>query len=377
MDKIVYSNLFYFYNLNAIGGIETWYYNIARMYGQYDLTLVYREADPGQLARLSKYMRCIKWDRQKRFACRRLFINFNYDILPYVECDDIYFFVHGDYEDMIQRKQISKNVVGEWSKKILPRVTKVVAVSECTQQSFYRLTGILPDVCYNPLYKEKPKPFVRLCSAQRMTLEKGGRRIVKLIQALEKYCDDNDASYEYTIYTNQSFNVPGLKNPHRVVVKSPTLELSRIVNNYDYFIALSDNEGYCYSVVEALARGVPCVVTPCPVFEELGLNSKNSLQLEFDCSNVDEVVSKLYDKHPKFKYEAPLSSFEDLLVHDPISYVHEERCEKDSGMVRVKCVRPYKDRELHKVMQPTDEPFEVVPERAARLKRLGVVVVVE
>ena len=40
------TNLFYFKQLNVIGGIETFFYNLVRKYGKdYDITILYREAD--------------------------------------------------------------------------------------------------------------------------------------------------------------------------------------------------------------------------------------------------------------------------------------------------------------------------------------------
>ena len=51
------TNLFYFKQLNVIGGIETFFYNLVRKYGKdYDITILYREADREQVRRLAKYV---------------------------------------------------------------------------------------------------------------------------------------------------------------------------------------------------------------------------------------------------------------------------------------------------------------------------------
>jgi len=34
-----YSNLFFFYHINELGGIESWYYYIAKKYSKYDIIL--------------------------------------------------------------------------------------------------------------------------------------------------------------------------------------------------------------------------------------------------------------------------------------------------------------------------------------------------
>lgn len=375
MENKVYANLFYFRNLNSIGGIETWYYNISRLYGEYDLTLVYRQADRKQLKRLSKYMRCIKWNGVDTFKCKRLFINFGDDLMEYVKYDEVYFFIHGDYEDMVNRGQLDKTTIEKWWNKVSSKV-KPVGVSKAVCQAFYNLVGVMPELCYNPLYEQENKPFIRLCSAQRMTSEKGGDRIIKLIKALEKYCEENDSSYEFTIYTNQEFTLPKLTDPHRIVIKEPTFELNRIINNYDYFVALSDNEGYCYSVVEALIKGVPAVITPCPVFAEIGLNSRNSVKVEFDCSNLEKVVKSLYTKKFKFNYTPPKSSIEDYLYPEPTTYEEDNRDEYVNGVVLVKCIKPYKDLRLERIVRPDDLPFEVSEARANQLLKMGVVEVI-
>ena len=69
-----FTNIYYFYYLSDIGGTETFLYELAKKYHDYDLTIVYRQADPKQLARLQQYVRCVKYTGQK-FKCKRAFFN--------------------------------------------------------------------------------------------------------------------------------------------------------------------------------------------------------------------------------------------------------------------------------------------------------------
>lgn len=88
-------------------------------------------------------------------------------------------------------------------------------------------------------------------------------------------------------------------------VLSPKLDIQNEIVKADFLIQLSDNEGYCYSVIEALTNGIPVIVTPVPVFKELKINEKNSIILNFDCSNLDEVIDKIQTKKFDFTYKAP------------------------------------------------------------------------
>jgi glycosyltransferase involved in cell wall biosynthesis len=85
-------------------------------------------------------------------------------------------------------------------------------------------------------------------------------------------------------------------------LKNTKLNIIDDIAQADFLIQLSDNEGYCYSIVEALNLGIPVVVTPIPVFKEIGLDDTNSITLDFDCSNVAQVAEQIATKEFHFKY---------------------------------------------------------------------------
>ena len=308
------TNMFYFSSLNAIGGVESWLNYIAELYGKYDLTVVYKHADERQLKRLRAKVRCIRWDGNETFKAKRLFVNYNPDIINFADADEIIYMVHSDYVAMMQLFAFTQDYVNGITGN--PKITKYLSVSEVVQKSFYEASGVLSEVCYNPISLSKPQKLVRLISAQRMSIEKGEKRIVKLIKALDTYCANNGTVYQWDIYTNGSVS----SNSPNVVIRQPMLDVNRIYGSYDYLVALSDNEAYCYSVVEALMRGTPCVVTPCPVFKEIGLNRENSIELDFSCKNVNEVAEEIFSKKLSFKYKPPVSNFEKYLVQKPSLY---------------------------------------------------------
>ena len=358
--------------INSIGGVESWLYYISRLVKDYDITVLYKSGDTKQIKRLSKNIRCIKWDGFETFKCKKLFVNYNPEILGKVSADETYFFIHSDYKSLTAKGQLPKayprNIAGD------KRIDHFVAVSKLAAQSFFEITGVMPEICYNPIVLDEPKKMIRLCSAQRMTSEKGGERIKKLISALDKYCYNNDCEFRYDIYTTD----PKLNISNSVYYYPPTLDVNRLFGYYDYFVALSDNEGYCYSVVEALCRGTPCVVTPCPVFDELGLNETNSIRLNFDCSNIDEVIDKMFNKKfKKFKYTPPATTFETLIAKDPTTYTVEEKERSQVEYLKVKPIRKFYDIVTGQLHNVGDAPFEADISRAQYLSGKGLVVIID
>ena len=120
-----------------------------------------------------------------------------------------------------------------------------------------------------------------------------------------------------------------------IVYVSPRLNAADYMQRADWFVQLSNNEAYCYSVVEALMSGTPVIVTPCPVFKELGLNSKNSITIDFDVSTVPIEKIKKGLKVPK--YEPPADAWGELLGPGPCTYEPP----KDTGEVLCQCIKAY------------------------------------
>lgn len=354
----MYKNVFYYSTISQIGGIETWYYNISKAYKDYDITILYRTGNERQLARLRKSVRCIKWDGQTPIQCRRLFVNFDTLIVPFATYEELIFMCHGDYRGLVATGHTNASNL-KWIAND-SRFTKYLACSETARDSFYEITGVKPEVCYNPVVMDGPKKSLRLAIAQRMTNEKGRSRIQKLIKELDRYCRINDTDYVLEMFTNDPHPIEG----EHVVRRNPNPVVNRFFKDYDYILSLTDAEGYCYTVVESLCRGTPVVVTPVPVFEELGCTEKNSIVLNFDCSNVSEVVEKMFTKKFRFKYTPKQSTLSEYLERGENSYIH--------SLVTVKCINVYRDMQLDRTIRVGDI-LTVDKERADYLERLNLV----
>ena len=184
-----------------------------------------------------------------------------------------------------------------------PKITKYVGVSQYVCDAFTNLTGVPSEVMYNPVEvsgKYEKKKGLHLISATRLTSEKGGWRIDKLSEMLDK------AGVEYTwdIYTNRNCHFTS-KNIHR---KLPKLDLSKEIGESSYLVQLSNAEAFCYSVVESLLLNTPVIITDLPVYKELGITDKHAIKVDMDLKQVD--IDKIVNGKFKFDYTPPKSDWD-------------------------------------------------------------------
>ena len=345
------TNLFYFKQLNVIGGIETFFWNLARKYGKdYDITILYREGDPEQVKRLAQYVRVKKYREGDRVRCKRAFCAFNTDILDFIDAEEYVQMLHGDYRDLGVLPQ--KHDKLEW----------YVACSEVVRDAYADVTGKVAEVSYNPFVYVKPRKMLRLVSATRLTPDKGWNRMVTLAEKLE----EADIPYTWEIFTDSPKHT-GMKN---VIFREPRLDIINHIADADYFVQLSNAEGYCYSVVEALSVGTPVIVTDFKVAQEIGVqNGKNGWILPMDMHEIP--VKDIYKGLKKFTYKAPEDRWGELLLKVPPDY--EEQMKRPA---KVRCRRIFIDLERDKKAE-AGEIWECSTGRAEMLADLGVVEIIE
>ena len=301
-----YTNIYYFKVINSIGGIETFFYQLAQKYKDKDLTIFYETCDQAQLKRLQKYVRCIKYTGQK-IKCKRAFFNFNINIIDNVEAEEYILVLHGDYKDMIKKGQLTIEQCPNHHK-----INRIIGVSQQACEGYKNISHKECELCYNPYIKENTKPILKLISTTRLTKEKGFDRMKRLSKRLE----EKQIPYLWLIFTDSNKVIYS----DNVIMKEPTLNIIPYLQSADYLVQLSDNEGYCYSVVEALSHNIPVIVTPCPVFKEIGLNKNNSITMDFDCSNIDEVIDKMINDTFNFTYTPKEDNWDELLGNNKSFY---------------------------------------------------------
>lgn len=350
MSEYRTANAYYFRVISKIGGIESHLFYIAQKYGQYDITVFYKEADPLQLMRLRRYVKCVEVKPDDRVICENLFCCFNREILDQCEAKNKYLVLHGDYAELTKFNERQM----EWL-PIDKRIDKYLGVSQTVCDSWEKLTGIHAEFIGEPVMIGKPKKVMRLISATRLTSEKGWERMKRLATGMAS----QGISFLWFVFSDtvKKEDVPG------VVFLPSRLDISEILPGFDALVQLSDSEGFCLSAAEALLCGVPVIVTDCPVFKELGLNDTNSVRLPFDMEDIpyDKIVG-LMKKKPKWK--APDDKWDEYLSHEPSGYEDDHSLVMATGeWVRMKLT----DVELKHVPQ-AGEIWGVTPERLKKIR---------
>ena len=339
-------NVFYYRNINVIGGLESFFYYLSRLYK--NMVVYYETGDPIQVQRLAEKIEVRQWHGEK-VKCKRFFGNYGLDnILPYLEAEEKYFVIHCDYK---RNKTI---------KTLTYPGFKYIAVSKLAQESFEEETGEKAEIIYNPVVLEKSnvkkKPGLHLLSATRLSSEKGGWRIDKLIELLDK----SGVKYTWDIYTNKPKKI-NFDSPN-VHLHEPKLDLSKEMAEATWVVQLSDHEAFGLTPCESLILGTPVIVTDIPAFHEIGCNENNSIFLDLNMTNVD--IDKIKKGLPKFEYTPPKSNWK--------KYLSGDRDYDPNSLIEVEIKRTYTDVVLKRKLK-RDAIEKMTRVRASYLEAKGLV----
>ena len=299
-------NVFYVSNFNTIGGVETYIFELARKYNDYDITVIYNTGSLEQIQRLKKYVRVIRYQGQK-IKCDKAFFNYETDIIDNVEAKEYIQLIHAMFKTQ-----------GNLTAKTNPKITKYLGVSEGACKEWNELTGNNITLCRNPLQitEEEKKPTLYLISATRLTAEKGKDRMIRLAEELDKA----NINYVWLVFTNDIDKIPN----DNVVYMRPRLNIRPFIASIKgkgFGVQLSDSEGDCYFTRECEALGVPLIVTPIPSFAEQGLvEGKNCYYMPFDM--IDLKIDRLL-KIPTYEPYINQDGWLDMLVKSKSTYKEE------------------------------------------------------
>lgn len=333
-------NVFYFKDINSIGGVESFFYYLAKTYN--NMVVYYKTGNEQQIARLSKLIEVHKYNGET-IKCKRFFCCYNPDIINNIEAEEYIHLVHCDY------KQVNFNPI------LNDKFTKYIGVSKLACDSFAELTGIPCELIYNPVNIEIPKiekyndNKLHLISATRLTKEKGLKRMQKLAKLLEK----NNIDYEWVIYTNRKREPVG----NNVIYKDSKLDIIEDIAKADFLVQLSDCEAFCYSVIESLMVGTPVIATDLPVLKEIGvINGVNGVICDFSMNGIDlDLIKK---KSLKFDYKPPKSNWNKYLDNNS-NYNPNEK-------IKVRTKKRYRDVFLG--VLDRNKIYEMTRERASYLE---------
>lgn len=276
MKIAIYFSYFY-----KIGGIESAiYYFCKRYYKKYDITIYYREnkEDDYQIQRLSKLVKCVKYDKQNIITDLLLVTGWDLTYLNYIfehtKASKKVFWNHGNAE-YINRFAFAKPY------------DEIVTVSDNTRKAwlYYKVN---PKVLYTPVDIEKinnknKDSKIRLITTSRMSHEKGAERMIKLINAL----NEDKVNFEWDIYSDHNEKFTNLKN---VNLKEPSLNVLPAISEADCLVQLSDDETFGITPYEAMQLDTSVVVTEFRTFKEMKPVDGSYCILKFDCSNLNDAV---------------------------------------------------------------------------------------
>lgn len=298
-------NLFAISNFNICGGVESFAYYMAKLYGEsHDLAFLYNTADAAQIERLKKYARVIKYNGQD-IECETLILNYGFPFLDKIRAKKCIQVIHADY-----KRQGITPIISD-------RIDEYIAVSKVAAASWTELTGKPCRVFDNPLSIEEPRKVLRLISATRLTPEKGRDRMEKLAAIFQ----DAKIPFLWLVFTDA---INPFKNNPNFVIMRPRLDIIDYIANADYLVQLSDSEACCYSVIEALSLGTPVITTDLPTFKEQGVkNGANGYLLPLNMEGID--AEKIYNCIPQFEYKRKPCQWSKILAPGASTYKEELR----------------------------------------------------
>lgn len=298
-----------------INGIFTWIYSFCRRMTaayHYDIAVIHEGMKPDMIARLSTtaYVREVGVP----VKCHTLLMMKIKDIIP----DTI------RYEHSIQILH-SPRLSDLW--EIPKDRDEVIPVSEVVRKSWKIGTEPIHNLTVQDVNT------LSLISATRLsTKEKGMDRMKRLCYMLK----EAHINFEWDLYGD--FN-PGIKG---IEYRGQTIDIRKKIRAADYLVQLSDDEGFCYSIVEALEEGTPIICTPLPILKELGIKDKVHghiipFDMDFDITIITDIppVKFLFDNVPSLE-----------------AWRKKLGKATGKGTVNIQCVSRYRDMTLDRYIEP-------------------------
>lgn len=311
-------------NINTIGGIESWLYYIGKIYGEgRDITVYYTTLSPNaerQIDRLKTVVKVKKFYYQKIKCDVAIFVvtTSSSEIMCFEASKEKVQFIHACYSIAYNTKKFTPS----------PYIDRFIAVSQTAADDFYSITGIMPEVMFNPLYIEKPRKVLKLISATRISDDKGS--IWEKMKILAKKLNNANIPFIWLVFTNNTNIKTNIKG---MVIMPSELNITDYIAEADYLVQLSKTEGFAYSLVESLSLGTAVLATNFAAAEEMGLvDGKNGYIFNMEMDNVD--VDNIYNHIPKVSYTMKKSEKEWLKLLGPKS----KKKTKDE-IVKVMCIK--------------------------------------
>lgn len=329
---IEHANIIYMPNISALGGIETFVYEMVKKYQDLDIAVVSKYCDPKQAIRIKKYCR-LYIHKDEQIKCNVAIINYDQSIINYIDDSaEIYQVIHADYTNSIYVDKPKPH----------PRIKAFIAITKYLLNSMSKY--LKPNnmiLSYNPLTVEDNKTIV-IVSATRLHKYKGLDRMQLLVNKL----DESNINYVWYVITNEDKKIKG----DNVIYIQNRLDISKWLNQADYVCLLSDSEACSYTLNEALYRNIPIITTPLPYLKEIGVeDGVNAYIMNFDGSNVQHIVDNITNI-PKFNFKRMEDNYNHIFKKVKTKYKEELNMD-----VKVRCINGFFDLEFATNRVPGDE----------------------
>ena len=352
---IKHANIIYMPNISPLGGIETYVYEMVKKYKDLDIAVVSKVCDINQRKRIEKYCK-VYIHTDQMIECKVAIINYDQSIISFInEEAEIYQTIHADYTNSIYTNK----------PQLHPRVKGYIAITKYLQGKMKELLNTDNVILsYNPLTIDETDKTLILVSATRLHKYKGKDRMQRLATEL----DNAGINYIWYVITG---DIGGIQSDNVIFIKN-RLDVSKWINQADYVVLLSDSEACSYTINEALYRNIPVIVTPLPYLKEIGVeDGVNSYIMNFDCSNVKDIVKKIQNV-PSFNFVHLKDKYNKLFAKSKSIYVPDiEKIET------VQCIKQYIDKQFNSIVTPEHTPFKVNKLRADELVNAGVCKIIE
>ena len=318
-----------------IGGIETWIYNFCKIMSKYyDIIVLYEQIDGKQLARLEQYVECIKRNPEKKILCDTIIVSRITDKIP-------------DNVKAKQSIQMCHTCKMQEHLKVPQDKDHIVMVSKAAAESFHEDKA---EIIYNLTDKPTDKRCLLLISATRLNkisaFEKGHARMLKLADKLH----EAQIPFLWLIFSDDRLNNA---RPNMVVLP-PILDIAPYLARADYYVSLSDAEGYGYSMMESLINNTALLTTPISVLPELGFKEgEHGYTIPFEIDDFD--IQKLLDV-PQFEFKAnntkSIKQWRKLLGDTKPTHSYNP-----ANKVKVRIIQSYKDVIMNRVLNVGEDIF--------------------
>lgn len=317
---IKHDNIIYVRDINPIGGVETYVYELVKKYHEYDIAVVCRTVAREQKKRLQKYCKVYQF-KNEPIECKVAIINWDTSIIDYLpkeiwkenlKKDDsrgIYQGVHADYTHPTQGKLPQDS-----------RIKEYLCITKDIMNNWHKMADSRNiRLCRNPLSLEKDEEPLILVSPTRLTKEKGGDLMYLLANELER----QEIPFIWFVLTISDYlDNPIFKNKNVVWIKN-RLDVGSFLSIADWVVLPSECEGDSYTIREALYRGIPIVARHLKYFDEYDIkDGKNALFI--DENNVDVVANKM-TKKLKFEFKPIEDGYEEILFKGKSHYKQDLR----------------------------------------------------